>query len=237
MSDNLGRQIWQLGFQVSPIILTDGIANSIPGGLLPIIAITEPANFVEGLLGGSADIKLDDFFASYVPLPGTTLQRNEVATYPFANQTVAANSIIAEPLTIAMGMVCPVRNGYWGKLAIMSALQKTLQVHNQSGGLYTIVTPSNIYTGCMMTSMIDQGKGSRTKQAQTDWVLNFIQPLTSFSAAQTVKNALMNILSKQTRQVGQPSWSSLASTVGSPLTLATSSVVTEAKNILGMIGG
>ena len=204
----IGRSLYQLGFQISPIILTQGIANSIPGGFLPIIAITEAANYIDGLLSGNIDVNLDDFFAQYVPSTGTTLQNNEIATYPFANQTVAANSIIAQPLRISMTMICPARlnAGYYFKLAIMSALQKALALHNTSGGMYTIVTPSYIYQNCLMTSMTDVS-GSQTKQSQYQWQLEFMQPLINSAQASTLENALneYSYKSNKSRSYGRKS--------------------------------
>ena len=233
----IGYDLYKLGFQVSPIILTQGIANGIPGGLLPIIAITEATNFIDGLLSGNISVSLDDFFAQYTPTPGTTLQNNEIAMYPFANQTVAANSIISQPLRVSMLMTCPVRKqaGYFFKLAIMSALQKTLAIHNAQGGMYTIVTPSYIYTNCLMTDMVDVS-GANTKQPQFQWQMDFVQPLTSLSQANSVKNSLMSTLANQTRQVGQPTWSGLGTVLFSPVQLATQSILGAAKSLVGAAG-
>jgi len=232
-----GRALYQLGFEISPIVLTGGIASQIPGGMLPIIAITEAANFIDGLLSG-ADISPDNFFAHYRPAPGTTLARNMIATYPFANQTVAANALIAEPLKTSMLMMCPARNaaGAWVKLATMAALQKTLALHNSQGGLYSVVTPSYIYTGCMMTAFVDVSEGS-TRQSQATWQMDFVQPLTTLTQAQSVVSGLMQRLGSGARISGQPSWSGVATTIAEPFSLAGTSVITAAKDLIGMIGG
>lgn len=235
---SLGRTLYQLGFQVSPILLTGGIASAVPGGILPIIAITEAANFVDGLLSGNIDINLDEFFAQYIPANGTTLQNNEVATYPFANQAVAANSIIAQPLRISVTMTCPVRYelGFYFKLAIMSALQKSLALHNTSGGMYTVVTPSYIYQNCLMVSMTDVS-GSQTKQYQYQWQLEFMQPLITQSQATTVQSSLMSTLTNATNPgvaAGNPiTWSGLASNAASNLTSFGSSILGAAQSLIG----
>lgn len=231
-----GYDAYKLGFQISPIILTQGIASGIPGGLLPIIALTEAANFANGLLSGDIGIDLDDFFAHYEPTPGTTLISNEVATYPFANQTVAANSIIAEPLMIGMTMVCPARDklGYFVKLGIMSALVKSLTAHNASGGTYTVVTPSYIYTNCLMRSMTDVS-GAQTKQKQSAWQFEFMQPLLTAAQAASVQNSLMGVLTDQTKLNGPPTWSGLGTVLASPFQLAGQSVVGAAKAMVGGI--
>ncbi len=243
MSAGIGYDLYKLGFQVSPIILTHGIAASIPGHLLPIIAITESANFVDGLLSGNININLDSFFAQYQPSTGNTLQNYEVATYPFANSAVAANSIIAEPLHISVLMTCPVRDtiGYYFKLAIMSALQKALSLHNTSGGMYTIVTPSYIYQNCLMTSMTDVS-GSGTKQRQYQWQIEFMQPLVTAAQAAGAESALMNALHNQINPgntAGQPlTWSGLSTLVASPfqqIAQIGQSILGAANNIVGAL--
>src|SRR5271154_619703 len=92
-----GLIAYKLAFQLSPIVLTGGIATNIPGGMLPILALTQPLQFLSGLLSGGEDIELDDFFANFHPMAGSTLLENDYGNYPFANQAVAANSGIAQP--------------------------------------------------------------------------------------------------------------------------------------------
>jgi hypothetical protein len=77
-----GMTLFQLGYQISPIIFSGGIASLIPGGLLPVVAITQSASFVAGLLSGSTSglSSLDDFFAHYKPLPGST--RSPLSRWP-----------------------------------------------------------------------------------------------------------------------------------------------------------
>src|SRR5271154_3476897 len=103
MSFGAGTAIWKLGFELSPIMLTGGLAGPM-GGMLPIIAYTEAINFVGGLLSGTENIEMDDFFAHFQPLPGSTLINLELGTYPFANQTVAANATIKQPLHLSLLM-------------------------------------------------------------------------------------------------------------------------------------
>jgi hypothetical protein len=218
---------WKLAFQLSPIILTGGIATGL-GGALPIVALTEGANFVTSLLTGGVNIDLDGFFANYQPLAGSSLIRQQVGMYPFANQTVAANAVIAQPLNVSMAMTCPAGNasgGYPLKLVIMTALQNSLQLHNSTGGLYTVITPSYIYTNCILTDMIDVSGGD-SKQSQYMWQLNFIQPLVTIQSAQTALNGLMQKLSDGTApQGGSPSWSIAGQLVNNPTNLLTSSLV------------
>lgn len=218
MSISPGYVAYSLANSISPIILTRGIATKL-GGYLPIIAITEVANFVDTLLSGN-DISLDNFFAQYVPIAGGMLINNQVATYPFANQSTAANAIIAQPLPISLLMKCPVREGagYPFKLAIMTTLQKTLSQHNNSGGTYSVVTPSYIYTDCIMVGMRDVS-GGESKQFQYEWQIDFLQPLISLQAAQTALNNLMQRLTNGTPPGAPAGAPATGLPVGSPTSL------------------
>ena len=206
---NTGITLARLGYEISPIILTGGIATSggigqalseIPvlGSVLnmvPIIVYTEAFNLIGELLTGG-DISLESFFAHFRPLPGATLIENAIGTYPFANQAVAANAMIAQPLKISMLMVCPMKGtfGVGIKQITMMNLQSVLAKHNALGGTYTIITPSYLYTNCVMTAMTDVS-GAETQQAQWQWQLDFEQPLVSLAAA---AGALSNLMDKIT---------------------------------------
>jgi hypothetical protein len=227
MSIGAGQAAWKLAYQISPIILNNGIAQNVPGGMLPIISITEALNFTVGILSGGENIELDDFFANYQPIPGGTLIDQDIGEYPFANQSVAANAVIAKPLKIPMLMICPVREslGYFTKTATMLAFQQALQQHNQSGGTYTIVTPSAFYANCVMRGMTDVTAGD-SKQVQWMWRLDFEQPLLTLAQAQQAENSMMNKITNGTQTDG--SLSGLQPTVGSPASLAVGGVVSAA---------
>lgn len=211
------RSAYDLAFQISPIILVGGIAQSTPGGLLPFVALTgQLAGFVQG--AASNGLSLDDFFARFIPIPGGTLISNGIGTYPFANQQVAANAVVQQPLNISLEMIVPVKTagGYLTKLAILTSLQSSLNAHNNSGGLYHVATPARIYTNCLMTAMTDITSGE-TKQQQVRFQLDFIQPLVTQAQAASAQNALMSNMSGGKVQVNSL-WSSLttASGNGSP---------------------
>jgi len=224
---------FKLSYQISPIILTGGVAASMPGGALPIMNITNAPDFFGGLLGSGANLDLDDFFANYQPLPGSTLIDQKIGMYPFANQSVAANAVIREPLTISMLMICPVNgsNGYQSKLAALTALQTTLQQHNFSGGTYTIVTPSFVYSNCVMITMSDASH-SESKQVQTAYRMDFIQPLITLQQAQAAQNSMMSQISAGVPSSGQ--LSGLSATIGSPASLAAPSVVASSTSTSGL---
>ena len=150
---------------------------------MPIIGLTgQIGAFLQGI-ASSQDVT-SAFYAKYVPIPGGTVINNAIATYPFANQQVAANAIIEQPKNISLRMIAPVRDtgGYLTKTAIFTALQTALQNHNNAGGTYTIATPAFLYTDCVMTTMTDITSGN-TKQQQIEWQLDFIKPLISTSDA------------------------------------------------------
>jgi hypothetical protein len=210
-----GLAIFKTAFSLSPIFLTGGIAKNIPGGVLPLIVITEAINLPLGLLTGGENIELDGFFANYVPEAGATLIDNEVSEYPFANQAIAANALIAKPLTISLRMICPVRErlGYATKLATMLMVEAALSNHNEHGGLYTVLTPSHFYTNCIMTGMRDIS-GSESKQSQHTWQLDFMKPLLTMEAALAAQNSLMSKLTGGTEIQGQPAWSGTGASTG-----------------------
>lgn len=219
MSQPAFASAYDLAFQISPIILVDGIASSTLGGMLPIIALTgQAAGFVQGALSGG--LSTNDFFARFVPIPGSTLVNQTVATYPFANQAIAANATIQQPLTISLRMIAPVKDdaGYLTKLAIWTALQNSLVAHNAAGGTYTIATPWYIYTNCLLTAVTDT-TGGDTKQQQIFAQWDFVQPLVTQQQADAAYNSLMSKLNSGA-QVSAPAtgtsfWSSTATAVGS----------------------
>lgn len=230
--NNAQRDIFRLGYEISPIILTGGAAGSIPGGMLPIVAITEALNIVDGLLNGTVESSLDNFFAHFKPLPGSTLINNQIGQYPFANQAIAANAIITQPLTVSMLMLCPVRQagGYTTKLATIMALQATLAAHINQGGLFTVVTPGYVYTNLILASLRDVSD-SGDKQAATAYQWDFEQPLITIDQAQSVQNSF---LSKMTAgAVTDGSQSGVGVGIGNVVSGFTSNLVSSASNLVG----
>lgn len=233
MGISSGYEAYRLSFQLSPIILTRGIASYIPGGMLPIIAITESLSFLQGLLSGG-DVIGDQFFANFEPLPGSRIISQRLGKYPFANQSVAANAVIPQPKNVSMRMVCPAKDeaGYAVKLATMLALQATLEQHNAAGGTYTVATPSFFFTNCVMLDMYDTS-ASDSKQPQNTWQIDFERPLLTLQDAENVQNGLMQQITNGI-SVGQaPSITGLANTIGNVLSLATLSTLTAATNPAG----
>lgn len=231
------RALFKLGYEISPVILTGGIAAAIPGQMLPIVAITQASSFELGLLQGQVNIDLDSYFAHFKPLPGSMLVNNQIGSYPFANQTIAANSIIAQPLTISLLMSCPANSqgGYISKLLTMTALKTVLDSHNFSGGTYTVATPSFIWTNLILTSLRDVTTGEG-KQVQSQWQWDFVQPLISQAGAAQALNGLMGKIGGGLPQLDNPpTWSGVATSIGSAASGAVSSVLTGASNLIGTV--
>ena len=216
-----GISQFELSYQLSPIILCNGIAGNLAGSKLPIISITEAQSYPDGVLVGGGPTDVNGYFAYYQPLPGSTLGENEIGTYPFANQAVAANALIAQPLTISMLMICPSRGngGFDYSLTIMTSLQQSLAQHDALGGTYTIITPKFFYTNCVRMRMVDVSSAI-TKQAQNTYQIDFKQPLLTLEAAQNAQNSLMSKLTSGAPITGQPTYSGSAASVGQPGSLA-----------------
>jgi len=242
MSVSPGGLAFRLTYEISPVILTGGIAAFMPGGMLPIISITEPLNFLGGILSGGGDLDLDDFFAHFVPLPGSGLVSQEIGEYPFANQAVAANAVIRKPLMISLRMICPVKESGWSiKLATMMALKATLDLHNNSGGTYTVCTPSFIYTECLLIDVRDTS-AENSRQAQNTYQWDFRQPLLVLQSAIAAQNNLMSKITAGT-PIATPAafatgvagniWSNLAPTLGTPPSLGAIGTIPAASGPAG----
>lgn len=218
---SVGYAAWKLAFELSPIILSNGLVNSFPGKMLPIVAITEIINFPLGLLSGGSNVGLDDFFAHFQPVTGSSVISQEVAKYPFANSAVAANAVITMPLQVSLIMTCPVRNafGYYERLAIIMALVEAFKQHNNAGGTYTIVTPSYIYTNCLMREMRD-ASSQNTRQPQHMWQLDFEKPLVTLADAEQAQNGLMSIITSGLQLPVNAVWEGLQAAAQIPASLA-----------------
>lgn len=236
MSSPAAAIAYDLSFQISPIILVGGIAANTLGGMLPIIALGGQAlSALQGAISGG--VNTDAFFARYVPIPGSTLINQTVATYPFANQATAANATIQQPLAISLRMIAPVKDaaGYLTKLAIWTSLQNSLVAHNAAGGSYTIATPWFIYTNCLLQTITDTtGGDGKQQQIMAQW--DFVQPLTTQMQASSAYNSLMSKLSSgapvgPATAPGTSIWSNAATAVGS----AAQNAVSNITSITGVV--
>lgn len=201
----------QLTYQVCPIVLSGGAASQIPGGMLPMLSLfSGPGGNGLGLPYDIGD--LDNAFGAFNVLPGGTLVTQTVAKYPFANQNVAANATIREPLTLSVIMDAPIRQGGISyKQMIMTSLKATLDNHNNAGGTYIVITPAYMYTDLIMTSLTDNSR-SNNSLPQNAWRFDFEKPLVSLADLQGAQNQLMSQLTN-----GNPTSGSLSGVqVGTP---------------------
>lgn len=196
---SLTQTAYRFAYEIAPITLVGGVAAGLPGGVLPLLVITEALNLVEGLMSsGTSALSLDNFFAHFKTLPGGQLVNNQIGSYPYANQQVAANAIIVQPLTVSLEMLCPVKSqgGYIAKSLTMAAITALLAKHSVSGGTYTVLTPAKLYTGLILTELKDIS-GGESKQMQFHYQWDFVQPLTSLSAAAGALNNLTDKINSQ----------------------------------------
>lgn len=221
----MGSETFQLSYQINPITLYGGIAENMPQGF-PLLNLIQGANFPTGVLSSATELDLNDYFANFMPVPGATLSENEIGMYPFANAQVAANAIIAQPLRISLLMICPARGeaGYSRKRAILQNLKDQLDIHNASGGYYMVATPAYTYTNCVLLKIEDVSSGE-TKQTQTQWRWDFLQPLLTEQQAKVSLGNAMNKITRATRWVDDPAWSGIDPTVGLPPSLGGVSLV------------
>ena len=218
-----GEAAFDLSYVYSPIIFCNGIAANYPGGVLPIISITESSNFPSGVSGAGTGPGPAGYFARFAPLPGATAFEADYGTYSFANQAVAGNAAIISPRVLSMLMICPAKGGYADAQARFTALISAFSQHVILGGTFTVITPKLFWTNMLLKRVPDVST-AESKQAQNTWQLDFFKPLLTLEEAQAAQSSLMSKLSSGTQIQGQPSYSGASSTVGQPSSLAGASI-------------
>ena len=147
----------------------------------------------EAILNFSVSENLDNAFGAFTVIPGGTLVQQQAAQYPFANQHVAANATIFDPLQVSLIWDTPMRgpHAWTRKFATIGNVQAALTRHNNGGGTYAVVTPSFIYTDMIMKGMTNSSRGSNPIP-QNAWRFDFEKPLIRIQdllAAQSVMMA------------------------------------------------
>lgn len=200
--------------------------------MLPVIALTgQLAAFAQAAVLEQS-LNLQDFFARFVPLPGSSVVSQSVGMYPFANQSIAGNATIQNPLAVSLRMIAPVNSpsGYITKLPILSALSQSFRQHNNSGGTYVVATPSKIYETMIMLDMTDITGEQR--QQQIEWQLDFIAPLISQQNAQAAYSGLMARLAGGKMTSPTAGWGGTNAAIGYPAQGA----ITQQSGISGLFG-
>jgi hypothetical protein len=209
-------------YQINPIFLTGGAARGAPGGMMPLLAFTDSVAFGSNLLG-SDFYDMDNAFATFQVMPANSnLIEQTIGQYPFANNLVAANAIIKQPINVSMLMLTPMRgpNAWSIKMSTISALKATLDNHNNAGGTYTVVTPAFVFIDMVMLEFSDISMG-QNPLPQNAWRLTFHKPLITLAQAAAAQSNLLSKLSAGTQTDGGNVG---ASSVGSPTGANTPSV-------------
>lgn len=202
-----------LSFQTCPIVLMEGIAGS---GVMPLVEILNPTfaadsistNSDTGQVTATSDSTgiSDGTFGAFRVLPGGTLIDNDIAHFPLASMSVAANAIITNPLRFAVEMASPAGGdlSLSRRLSIFTSLKNVLDNHIAVGGYFNVATPAFIYTGCLLLNLEDSSDVPDGGQTQVRWVWNFEQPLITLQQAQAAVNDAMSKVSAQTYNAGDP---------------------------------
>jgi hypothetical protein len=189
---------YTLAYEVSPIWFTGGIASLSPVGI-PMAFFTQPlasAGSIINAISSNASIDLTGQpFFTWRPLPGATIWESEIAEYPFYTNQIAANAQVQKPLRVSMLGHCPAGKDspFTIKLATLQLLQTLIQNHCNSGGTFTVFTPSYTYFNCLLTNFIDVSTGE-SNQAQVSWQLDFVQPLLTFPGDNGALNSLTSAM-------------------------------------------
>lgn len=226
---------YELSYSIAPIVLVGGVAAGLPGEMVPITSFLDAASYAQGVAGPGGQVAPSGRF---VPIPGATVIDNQIGAYPFANQSVAANAIITQPLGVSLLWTCPVNTpgGYQRRAAEFANLQAQLAKHSALGGVFNVATPAYLYTNCILTRLQDV-TGGDTYQKQVEWRWDFVQPLLTLEAAQEAANLLMRKIETGVRVEGDPpSGSGALIGVGSPATLQGASAIPAAQPLAGAAG-
>jgi hypothetical protein len=212
-----GMNAYANAYELSPITLIGGVAQQMYGGVLPLLSIIQALDYNQGITGGSS-VTSDNAFAHFYPLQGTNIIFNQIGSYPFANMSIAANAILAQPLNIALLMTCPVNANtpYSVRQSIFQSIQSTVKQHNQLGGTYNVATPCFYFDNTIMIALTDVSD-SQSLQPQIKWRWDFQRPLVTLEEAAQIQSSFMSKISSLTQTDGSPS--GIASTVGQQPTL------------------
>lgn len=182
-----GASLYKSLYEENPISLAGGIASGVPGGAMSVLDLLGTVTTASGD---------DEPFANFYPLAGSSLVENQIANYPFANMTVAANAVIRQPLVVSLLMRVPARGvgGYVAKTQVMTALKNTLDQHVFQGGTFNVATPTFFYTNVLLVKLHDVSGGD-TLQTQVTYQWDFIKPLVTLADAQATQSASMSLLS------------------------------------------
>lgn len=192
MSYSARQSAFKAAYEIAPIVLSGGIASGIIGGMLPVLSVIQSL-----ALDNAGGFALDEAFAQFRPLPGSSLIENQSGKYPFANLAIAANCIVKKETSVSMLMTAPARGsgGMWSKQGLFQSLQNTLANHIASGGTFGVATPAFYWTDLLLLRLADVS-GGETNQPQVQWRWDFEKPLISLADAGAVQSQMMSQVSQ-----------------------------------------
>ena len=209
MSSGLSQ--FALSYVISPIFFVGGIAQNTQEGYTPIISLLQPVNRLPDsftLQSVAVPHDYDNYFAHFDFPSGSTMVDFSYGQFPFANQYVAANAVIFQPIKTTLLMHCPWRQAgdAQNKQAIMASLQAAILQHANLGGTYTVFTPSLTYTNMLLSGPIRDvsSPGGSNTQRQFTWQWDFYQPLITLPEAQMAQNSQMKAQSNFLPIPGDP---------------------------------
>jgi hypothetical protein len=213
----LASTAFSLAYAISPILLVNGIAANVPGGILPIAAL-DAVNAFAGIITGSTG-GFSNPWAYFQPLPGGTWNAYEYGSYPYANVAVAVNAAIQQPTELSMLAIIPVTSNWEAALITSTLLSQALDAHINQGGYFDVLTPKQIYFDGLLRRVTDVST-TQSKQPQNMLRLDFYFPLLTLEKAAAAQNNMMSKLSSGSQVLGGGSWSSpgIASSVPTPAT-------------------
>ena len=209
MSSGLSQ--FALSYVISPIFFTGGIAQNTQEGSLSILSITQGGGNIpdsSAMQAVATPDSYNDYFAHFDFPAGSTMVDFSYGQFPFANQYVAANAVIFQPIKTTLLMHCPWRQAgdAQNKNAIMAALQSAINQHANLGGTYTILTPSLVYTDMLLSGPLRDvsAPSGSSSQRQFTWQWDFYQPLITLAEANLAQNSQTRAISNNLPIPGDP---------------------------------
>lgn len=191
----MGLTIYRGLYEISPVYLVGGIAEKIPGGVLPIAALTEALSAGGSILTGNFGdvVDFDRYFAHWSPVYGSQWLSYDVASYPMFSQQEAANSIVKNPLNISLMMDCPAQKtgGLITKALTLEVLRSTLAYHVDNGGYFNIFQFGFTALNCLLLGM--ESVENQSKQDHVSFIFNFRQQLLTRQDAQKLSDKVQNM--------------------------------------------
>lgn len=163
------RNIFELQYVISPILLKNGIAENQQYKTMHIAQLTQ-----QGLI----PFTRDGFFAHFKVVGGGSLMQNTVAAYPVANMATAGNAVVQQPTAVSVQMYCPANASYTTNIRgiILKNLIDQLNLHIRKGGLFVVYTPMFVFDNCLLVGIRDASEGS-VPELQNSLIFDFQKPM------------------------------------------------------------